>query len=520
MLFITYYRRFCLKCKKAFQTTLFRNRVRVGSGIRTCSKCKTAFSDGTLEWPDMTPAQRRRFLFGGPFWPLMVSGAAISGFLLYLLIKMQGTREGTQIILEILGDVWLAYGSILAIDYLACWVQIGRSKKRVAIARQLVAGRKEPQTGIAKFCLECELPIDESWQFCPLCGANQNISPQMVRAAHELSRAPLGAMSELNQIRINELARELEIKARTIIDYLPQAGVIEWKGFSSSIDLAAADKVRKHFREVALTEATAESIAVENKASKEGVGRAIPIILGLAVEETTGLESAVLTLLSRANRPLRARAIAAILSGERSTSVHKREINPTLYRMLSRGRLCRDLQFRWYLNEKSHPLAPGSSEDFASQPEGNFHSPIPSKNVAPVAESSSSPEQSQNEDSEDSSNRVRSGVANEGDTSQAPLPHTRDYGKFRIVEVIRPYMRNCTWCSLEIPEGKVALVVDGLVKMAQYAPRFCSEDCFQNWESIYWQRVALSHLGLSKEERKLEERCLRRQKYFLRSNNF
>ncbi len=36
-------------------------------------------------------------------------------------------------------------------------------------------------------------------------------------------------MSEANQIRINELARELEVKAKAIIDYLPEAGVTEKK---------------------------------------------------------------------------------------------------------------------------------------------------------------------------------------------------------------------------------------------------------------------------------------------------
>ena len=36
-------------------------------------------------------------------------------------------------------------------------------------------------------------------------------------------------MTDSNQIRINELARELEVKAKAIIDYLPEAGVTEKK---------------------------------------------------------------------------------------------------------------------------------------------------------------------------------------------------------------------------------------------------------------------------------------------------
>ena len=61
-------------------------------------------------------------------------------------------------------------------------------------------------------------------------------------------------MTDENQIRINELARELEVKAKAVIDYLPDAGVTEKKTHSSSIDLAAAEKVRKHFQDLAAGE--------------------------------------------------------------------------------------------------------------------------------------------------------------------------------------------------------------------------------------------------------------------------
>ena len=49
-------------------------------------------------------------------------------------------------------------------------------------------------------------------------------------------------MSDANQVRINELARELEVKAKAIIDLLPGYGVTEKKTHSSSIpaDVAIA----------------------------------------------------------------------------------------------------------------------------------------------------------------------------------------------------------------------------------------------------------------------------------------
>jgi translation initiation factor IF-2 len=81
-------------------------------------------------------------------------------------------------------------------------------------------------------------------------------------------------MTDPNQIRINELARELEVKAKVIIDYLPEAGVTEKKTHSSSIDLAAAEKVRKHFHELADAEAAAEAAAAKEKADREAAAKA------------------------------------------------------------------------------------------------------------------------------------------------------------------------------------------------------------------------------------------------------
>src|SRR5579864_6473506 len=81
-------------------------------------------------------------------------------------------------------------------------------------------------------------------------------------------------MTDSNQIRINELARELEVKAKAIIDYLPEAGVIEKKTHSSSIEVEAAVKVREHFRALAEAEVAAEQKAVADKAAKDAAARA------------------------------------------------------------------------------------------------------------------------------------------------------------------------------------------------------------------------------------------------------
>ena len=66
-------------------------------------------------------------------------------------------------------------------------------------------------------------------------------------------------MSDANQVRINELARELEIKAKVLIEYLPEIGVTEKKTHSSSLDIEHAELVRKHFHQIAEAEAAAEA---------------------------------------------------------------------------------------------------------------------------------------------------------------------------------------------------------------------------------------------------------------------
>ena len=52
----------------------------------------------------------------------------------------------------------------------------------------------------------------------------------------------------MSKIRINDLARELEVKSKTILDTLPIVGVTEKKTHSSSLEEHEAEKVRAHLR--------------------------------------------------------------------------------------------------------------------------------------------------------------------------------------------------------------------------------------------------------------------------------
>src|ERR1700734_285662 len=50
----------------------------------------------------------------------------------------------------------------------------------------------------------------------------------------------------MSKVRINDLARELEVKSKTILDALTAVGVAEKKTHSSSIEADEAEKVRRH----------------------------------------------------------------------------------------------------------------------------------------------------------------------------------------------------------------------------------------------------------------------------------
>src|SRR5216684_2728259 len=81
-------------------------------------------------------------------------------------------------------------------------------------------------------------------------------------------------MSDVNQVRINELARELEVKAKAIIDLLAGYGVTERKTHSSSIPADVAEKVRKHLQGVADAEAAAEAKAKADKEARDAAAKA------------------------------------------------------------------------------------------------------------------------------------------------------------------------------------------------------------------------------------------------------
>src|SRR3984885_4172367 len=51
----------------------------------------------------------------------------------------------------------------------------------------------------------------------------------------------------MSKVRINDLARELEVKSRQILDVLTELGLAEGKTHSSSLEAHEAEKVRAQF---------------------------------------------------------------------------------------------------------------------------------------------------------------------------------------------------------------------------------------------------------------------------------
>jgi translation initiation factor IF-2 len=63
----------------------------------------------------------------------------------------------------------------------------------------------------------------------------------------------------MSKIRINDLARELEVKSKSILDVLPEIGVTEKKSHSSSLEDHEAEKVRIHLRAASQAQTSSRS---------------------------------------------------------------------------------------------------------------------------------------------------------------------------------------------------------------------------------------------------------------------
>jgi translation initiation factor IF-2 len=73
----------------------------------------------------------------------------------------------------------------------------------------------------------------------------------------------------MGKIRINDLARELEVKSKAVLDYLLEIGVQDKKSHSSAVDDELAEKLRAHFHAESEEEAPSEEPAPKAAAQPE-----------------------------------------------------------------------------------------------------------------------------------------------------------------------------------------------------------------------------------------------------------
>src|SRR5260370_37226419 len=81
----------------------------------------------------------------------------------------------------------------------------------------------------------------------------------------------------MKKIRINVLARELEVKSHLILELLPEMGVTEKVTHSSSIDEDVADKLRVHFGLEPIGHGEGSSTAHAHEAHDNGHGSAVAV---------------------------------------------------------------------------------------------------------------------------------------------------------------------------------------------------------------------------------------------------
>ena len=75
----------------------------------------------------------------------------------------------------------------------------------------------------------------------------------------------------MSKVRINDLARELEVKSKAILDVLTEVGVTEKKTHSSSLEDHEADKVRAKLRASGESQTSGKSTARPSRAESDEI---------------------------------------------------------------------------------------------------------------------------------------------------------------------------------------------------------------------------------------------------------
>src|SRR6267143_2066322 len=107
----------------------------------------------------------------------------------------------------------------------------------------------------------------------------------------------------MSKIRINDLARELEVKSKSILDVLPEIGVTEKKSHSSSLEDHEAEKVRARFR-------AASQAQPSSRSSRPGRAEAEEIKTKIDLSHISKPGDALRAIISKQQAPAGAPSIA------------------------------------------------------------------------------------------------------------------------------------------------------------------------------------------------------------------
>ena len=118
----------------------------------------------------------------------------------------------------------------------------------------------------------------------------------------------------MSKIRINDLARELEVKSKSILDVLPEIGVTEKKSHSSSLEDHEADKVRARLR-------AASSAQTSSRASRPSRAESDEIKTKIDLSHISKPGDALKAIISKQQAPVAAAAPPATVPAPGASNV-------------------------------------------------------------------------------------------------------------------------------------------------------------------------------------------------------
>jgi predicted nucleic acid-binding Zn-ribbon protein len=129
-MFIQYWNHACTHCGKVYASTLSRQLIFIGTGMRECRKCKAQIADNSKEWDEMKPSEK--FLFVVPNGAMIPLGLALLCGLVGFLFGESATEK-----LTLGATLFVVFASPVLPMWIVRWFQVRASRRRQELkARQ------------------------------------------------------------------------------------------------------------------------------------------------------------------------------------------------------------------------------------------------------------------------------------------------------------------------------------------------------------------------------------------------